>query len=476
MKTTLIIPFYTDKSPERNEELIKCYEKNIQLDELDKIILVIDDKTKVKRNNKVEVVYVQSRPTYLDLFKIANMHNSGGVSIIANTDIYFDDVNLIKIKHTVSEDMCFALSRWDVQLNGEYIHHNSRDSQDVWIFKGKINTSIEGEFFLGLPGCDNRIAYEIGKVGYDIRNPSITIKSYHLHLTQVKNYERTEQYIVPNPYRLLPPTTIDKMTDVHYLITDNGITKVGRDEHEVQENRPVFKDMDRYTLEAQKKEIDYMLKNYSIPKRFALSIIVLYTKNWRYQYEQLFKEFQRQIKLHNFQRKIQVFPVYDTGILPIGYKRNHGNIKCSGRYVMHFDVDDWPAEDMLKQIMDALESKPNLDCVTFDAEYTHDGENPCRMIYDVCYKENTSVVLPNQVIYKRMPSHINVMKREIQLNHPFMVLGEVGKPRHTRVDGRSDSGSDVKQSEDIVASGAIKKHVRINKILYNYRYKDKKEY
>ncbi len=476
MKTILVVPFYTDKSEARNEELLKCYEANLTLEEVDEIILVVDDNTKVKRNSKVTVKYVSSRPTYLDLFRIANMHNNGGISIIANTDIYFDDINLIKIKHTVSEDMCFALSRWDEQSSGEYIHHNSRDSQDVWIFKGRINTEMDAEFFLGLPGCDNRIAYEIGKAGYEVRNPSITIKTYHLHLTQVKNYERTEQYIVPNPYRLMQPTTIDKMTDVHYLITDNGITKIGRDESDVQEEKPKFKDLERYTLEAQKKEIEYMVKNYKIPKRFTLSIIILYTKNWRYQYEQLFKEFQRQIKLYGLQKKVQIFPVYDTGILPIGYKRNYGNIHCSGRNVAHFDVDDWPADDMLKQICDVLESKPGLDCVTFDAEYTHDGENPCRMIYDVCYKENNAKSLPHQVVYTRMPSHINVMKREIQLNHPFMVLGDVGKPRHTRVDGRSDSGSDVQQSEDIVASGAIKKHFHINKILYYYRYRDKKEY
>lgn len=477
MKTTLIIPFYTDKSKERNEELIKCYERNLACTELDEIVLVIDDNTKVKRDSKVTIKYVQSRPTYIDLFKIANMHNNNGVSIIANTDIYFDDINLIKLKHTISEDMCFALSRWDEDKSGEYIHHNSRDSQDVWVFKGHINTQMDGDFFMGLPGCDNRIAYEIGKAGYAIRNPSITIKSYHLHLTQVHNYERTEKFIVPMPYRLLPPTTIDKMSDVHYLITANGITKMGRDIDEPEEQKPKAKGLDQYTLQAQKDQIDFMFRSYSIPKRFTLSIIILYTKKWEYHYEQLFKELNRQRLLYGLQKRVQIFPVVDTGILPIGWKRNYGNINCAGRYVWHVDVDDWVSDTALKDIFDVLDSNSGLDCITFDSEYTHDGERPQKMTYNACFKENNATELPSgNVLYTRMPSHINVMKREIQLMHPFNVLGKVGLPRHTRVDGRSDSGTDVQQSHDIVASGAIKKHYHIDKTLYHYRYKDKKEY
>ena len=477
MKTTLIIPFFTDKSEERNKELSKCYERNLQCSEIDEIILVIDDKTKVKRDSKVVVKYVESRPTYSDLFRIANMHNSNGVSIIANTDIYFDEINLIKIKHTISEEMCFALSRWDEEPNGEYVHHRSRDSQDVWIFKGHINTEIKGDFFLGRPGCDNRIAYEIGKAGYEIRNPSDTIKSYHLHLTQAKTYTRTPDFIVPMPYRLLPASTIDKMNDIHFLITENGCVQVGRDKDEVADVKPNVKGLEKYTLEAQKKEIDYMMRNYLVPKRYTLSIIILYTRKWRYQFEQLFKEINRQRVLYGLEKKVEIKGVEDTGIIPIGWKRNWGNMNCNGKYTWHVDVDDWIAPDALKQIFDAYNANPGMDCITFNMEYTHDGENPQLMVYHADFKDNKALAMPSgKSLYQRMPAHTMMMKREIQLNHPFLVLGEVGKPRHTRVDGRSDSGSDVEQSKAIVESGAIKKHHHINSVLYYYRYKDKKEY
>jgi hypothetical protein len=39
---------------------------------------------------------------------------------------------------------------------------------------------------MGWQGCDNKIAYEMKSMGLDVSNPSLTIRSWHVH----KNWKR----------------------------------------------------------------------------------------------------------------------------------------------------------------------------------------------------------------------------------------------------------------------------------------------
>lgn len=53
--------------------------------------------------------------------------------------------------------------------------------------------------------CDNRLAYEIQKSGYNIINPSLSIKLVHLHKEDNRNYKRTKENTVDPPYLTLQP-------------------------------------------------------------------------------------------------------------------------------------------------------------------------------------------------------------------------------------------------------------------------------
>jgi hypothetical protein len=72
---------------------------------------------------------------------------------------------------------CYALTRYELDGN---LYQVPEHSQDVWIFKEMVK-DIFGEFYLGIGGCDNRIAYEIEKSGYNISNPCLSIKVHHVH-------------------------------------------------------------------------------------------------------------------------------------------------------------------------------------------------------------------------------------------------------------------------------------------------------
>src|SRR5204862_5215377 len=60
----------------------------------------------------------------------------------------------------------------------EAIRRGMATSQDVWAFEGPVKPVAFSDFALGKPGCDNRIAYELGQAGYEVLNPCLSIKTY----------------------------------------------------------------------------------------------------------------------------------------------------------------------------------------------------------------------------------------------------------------------------------------------------------
>lgn len=126
------------------------------------------------------------------------------ISTVANTDIYFDDT-LSQLHTYMNGKTCVALSRWDVKPPLEPVLHNERFSQDVWIFQGKVKPVKFASFNLGVPGCDNRIAWELNRAGYILKNPATKIKSYHYHPSDLHTYhdenrENIKFLYVPKPY------------------------------------------------------------------------------------------------------------------------------------------------------------------------------------------------------------------------------------------------------------------------------------
>jgi uncharacterized protein (DUF2235 family) len=182
----LFYNYYTDKNKDRQKEIDFCLEKNLSNQFINTII-----------------IESQSKLSFNDYFNKINLVTTlEDINIICNSDIYLDQsiINCLSIK----SNECFALSRWDTVENKDPIFYNHPDSQDTWIFKGKIK-DIYGNILLGTPGCDNRISYEIEKAGYVLSNPSKKIKTYHVHLSNIRNYNPSEDR-VPGPYKVIHPT------------------------------------------------------------------------------------------------------------------------------------------------------------------------------------------------------------------------------------------------------------------------------
>ena len=187
----LFINYFEHGNADRKKELEYCLEKN----------------KKNKLINNIIIVNRGERATYGDFFR-AMVPYSKDVNIIANTDIYFDET--IEFANQIKQKQCYALTRWEL-YGGTVMSFNQRHgrpsppqwSQDAWIFRGvvrpenydnviAVNNATRGSesipFYLGIPGCDNKIAALLREKGYTVTNPSLVIKAIHLHKNSSRSY------------------------------------------------------------------------------------------------------------------------------------------------------------------------------------------------------------------------------------------------------------------------------------------------
>jgi len=204
----LYTTFYPELIPDRLWELLESLKKNIKNSSI-KSITVFNEGGGLSafKSSKLQIIPVKQRPTYKDFINHINSNsNPDNIHIIANTDIYFDK-NIEVLKHINLKDTCLALSRWDTTETKKPKLYNHNDSQDAWIFKGPIKHSLQADFPLGVPRCDNRLMYQLQEAGYEVLNPAFSIKAFHMHKGQraLVYTEGNNTYNIKPPYRYLYP-------------------------------------------------------------------------------------------------------------------------------------------------------------------------------------------------------------------------------------------------------------------------------
>lgn len=209
MPVNLFISFYVDSHEERRLEIFKCFKYNITNPLIAKIYVFckeehIESLLTFPCLDKIIIIKHENKPTYQEMFDEINARTrEHEVNIIANSDIYFG--TSINHMHGIKPDECYALSRWEFGV--AYQVQDRGDSQDVWVFRGKVKDIAYAEFCLGVPGCDNRIAHELQLAGYTVTNPSLTIKTWHLHESAVRRYNYYDEHI-PQPYLKIKSTEL----------------------------------------------------------------------------------------------------------------------------------------------------------------------------------------------------------------------------------------------------------------------------
>ncbi|MFC1795946.1 hypothetical protein ACFL1V_02480 [Pseudomonadota bacterium] len=203
----LFTTVYYEKDSKRKSEYRDCLERNIACLSITEMCILCEGGEEVlPKSEKIKIRHVSGRPTYRDYFDwISELASEDDVSIIANTDIYFENQLAFFSHWRIPESTVFALSRWDIgpESNAQLYDHN--DSQDAWIFRG-LPSGVEDDIPVGVPRCDNRIAAEFEKAGYRVLNPSFSLRCYHMHDSPPRPYmDSAHSKEVPPPYKYVWP-------------------------------------------------------------------------------------------------------------------------------------------------------------------------------------------------------------------------------------------------------------------------------
>lgn len=179
---TLFMSYFIPNCEARKAEIDLCLSRNIMNEKIDRIVNIgINfDHPKVKN------IPIEKRPTYKDFLDEMTKVESD-FYIISNADIFFTE-EISEINQIDMQNRVVCLTRWNIDQNGEAKHYGNDFSQDVWIFKGKPPEIINVDFEIGRPACDGRFAFELRNNGIEPINPSLSIKSYHVHSSEEREY------------------------------------------------------------------------------------------------------------------------------------------------------------------------------------------------------------------------------------------------------------------------------------------------
>ena len=206
----LLIGLYRDRDAARRGEISECLRRNLENQHIDAVHVFLEESFEAAElaslnHPKVLVVPHLKRATFRQLFEHAGRHLSGRRTIIANNDIYFDHTLAYLAPHDLSRTLV-CLTRWDVQSDGSSVFFDYSGSQDAWIFRAPL-PAFPSDWYLGLPGCDNRLVHEAGAVGLRLLNPARSVRIHHLHLSGVRNQVRPR---VAGKGRGLDPRFLDE--------------------------------------------------------------------------------------------------------------------------------------------------------------------------------------------------------------------------------------------------------------------------
>jgi hypothetical protein len=216
----LIQQYFQHPNSRRHREIRTCLERNLACPYVDHVLLlnekVYED---LPTSSKLTCATLGHRLTFADVFKaIQSTVPSGDFVAFANSDIWFEE----SLKHLwrlgmVERRLFLALLRWEDSGEEPTIFGPRSDSQDVWILAKdcvdfEVNEDLDFPF--GKPGCDNAITLIMMRHKFLVANPAYTIRTMHLHNTEIRNYDPNDA-LYKTHYLYVEPTHLQTFGVVH---------------------------------------------------------------------------------------------------------------------------------------------------------------------------------------------------------------------------------------------------------------------
>ncbi|MFM6399840.1 hypothetical protein, partial [Planktothrix sp.] len=164
------------------------------------------------KNKKLYVTETSDRPSYWQLFNLANQFGKG-LYIIMNSDIYLPAISAEKliIDSFFTTDQFYALTRWNLTSNGTFLQSvtpsppwseikfsdlSRKDknyfSYDTYCFNAPISIpESTRKVLLGSYGCDSAIAAIFKSSGFMVSNPCLHYQFVHVD-DKPRNYQSNQ--------------------------------------------------------------------------------------------------------------------------------------------------------------------------------------------------------------------------------------------------------------------------------------------
>jgi hypothetical protein len=219
----LIQQYYKPKEIKRAKELYKCLKKNLECEYIDTIILYLESKDvdlPPDPYKKLITLPLKTRITFADCIQtIQKRIARGHLVVFANTDIYLES-SWRALWSVNIHDTFLALLRWEEGINGapHTLFGPRADSQDTWVIHS--DSVLDRSWDLktlqipfGQAGCDNSICVEFLRKKFKIVNPASSLKTIHVHQSEIRNYD--PKNIVDRPtYMFIDPTGFHELNPV----------------------------------------------------------------------------------------------------------------------------------------------------------------------------------------------------------------------------------------------------------------------
>ena len=196
MSISLFIPYFNPIEASRRKELELCLAKNRANNRIAHVYLMIDDDAEVDlEDGRVTVFRMNRRPTYQDWTRLAETSSPDHICVLANADIYFDEtISLLEELFDADPTAFVALTRYDLSGTEISLHPNPHWSQDTWAYLPEHASNPDRDrclnFPLGVPRCDNKVAYGFAVYGHTVYNPCHQVRSMHVHESGKRTYDK----------------------------------------------------------------------------------------------------------------------------------------------------------------------------------------------------------------------------------------------------------------------------------------------
>jgi hypothetical protein len=224
MHANLITVYYAEPRQRRRAELELCLEINAGTFER-VLVLSEGEGPAAIGGSSIECRRMDRRQKYADALALAReIAADDDVTVIANCDIFVPPASLLLAKSALEPGQAWCLSRYE--LASGVALFDVEYSQDAWVFRGKPRSPLlagaaAADYFFGVPGCDNRFAWELQESGYAVSNPSRSVRTYHVHGSRQRTVTNHARHRVPPPYLFIRPHELGQVPVLSSTIVGN---------------------------------------------------------------------------------------------------------------------------------------------------------------------------------------------------------------------------------------------------------------